>query len=153
MDEKSKAVLGRMQRQCARREYCTYDVTVKIRKALGEEYGQEAVDEIVGALKSDGYVDDLRYASAFAREKSSLTGWGPAKIKFALRAKRMNSDLIEEALGEMDGEASREKLVRLVAAKRKTLQGDPQIKLKLIRYALQRGYDYSLVAEIVDQAI
>ena len=35
-----------------------------------------------------------------------------------------------------------DKLEKLMAAKRKSLEGDPQIKLKLIKYALTRGYEY-----------
>ena len=43
---------------------------------------------MVAELKEDRYVDDARYAAAFAREKASLQGWGPVKIRFQLRGRR-----------------------------------------------------------------
>ena len=34
----------------------------------------DAAEQIVASLVSDRFVDDLRYASAFAREKASISG-------------------------------------------------------------------------------
>ena len=56
---------------------------------------------IVAALVEDGYADDRRYAAAFAREKSSITGWGPVKIRMALSAKGISGEMADEvAQGE-----------------------------------------------------
>ena len=145
MDKKLLTVL---QRQCARREYCSDDIYKKALKALDGDV--DGAQEIVSSLCGEGFVDDLRYATAFAREKASLTGWGPVKIKFALSAKKIDRATIAGALAEIDPEASRDKLGRLLAAKKKSLEGDPQIKLKLIRFALSRGYDYDEVASVID---
>ena len=64
MDEKQ--VLDRLQRQCARMEYCTSDIRRKALKALEGDAG--AAERVVASLLEDRFVDDLRYASAFARE-------------------------------------------------------------------------------------
>ena len=108
-----------------------------------------AADEIVASLVKDRFVDDLRYASAFAREKSSLTGWGPVKIRFALRAKGIGESDISAALEEVDSDKALERLRRLIEQKRKSLEGDPQIRLKLIKFALSRGYDYKDIEKLV----
>ena len=60
---------------------------------------------------------------------------------------------INKALEEIDPEAAEAKLEKLVAAKCKTLQGDPFIKYKLIKYALSRGYLYDEVAPAVERAL
>lgn len=140
MDEAQKSILDRLQAQCSKREYCVSDVRLKAFKALDGDTVR--VSEVVDALVKDSFVDDLRYAEAFAREKSSLTGWGPVKIRYALRAKNIASEKIEVALGEIDTDKAQEKMLKLIEAKRKSLEGDPQIKLKLIKYALSRGYEY-----------
>ncbi len=101
-----------------------------------------AADEIVASLVNDRYVDDLRYASAFAREKASLFGWGPIKIRYALRAKGLGESDISAALEEIDSDKADERLRRLLEVKAKSLEGDPQLRLKLIKFALSRGYDY-----------
>ena len=147
MTPEQKKVLERLEAQCSKREYCSEDVRLKAFKAL--EGDMNGAAEIVASLVGDGFVDDKRYAGAFAREKASLTGWGPVKIRFALRAKRIAPEVIDEALAEIDGDKASEKLSRLIEAKRKSLEGDPQIKLKLIRFALSRGYEYDAIQELV----
>ena len=62
-----KAVLIRLQRQCSRMEYCSRDIYRKALKAL--DGNAEAAERVVSSLVGDRFVDDLRYASAFAREK------------------------------------------------------------------------------------
>lgn len=156
------AVRGRLEAQCAKREYCVSDVRAKAAKALSEaarKAGEEPddirsdADAIVSKLIADGYVSDLRYASAFAREKASLTGWGPVKIRFALSAKGISREVIDSALGEIDSDKADGRLERLLAAKARTLEGDPQAKLKLLKFALSRGYEYDAVSAAVDAAL
>lgn len=149
MDEKAKKVLGRLQNQCARREYCTADIMEKAIKAMEDD--REAAAEIVASLKEDGFVSDLRYASAFAREKAALTGWGPVKIRFALAAKKIDRDTIAAALEEIDSDKADEKLQRLLEQKWHTLQDDPQGKLKLLKFALSRGYNYDQVRDLAEE--
>ncbi len=142
-------VLDRLRTSCSRREYCTSDVRKKAQKAL--EGDSAAADEIVGALVDDKYVDDLRYASAFARDKSSIAGWGMVKIRYMLSSKGIPSDTIEAALGEIDGGKAADKLERMVEIKAKSLKGDPQARVKLLRFAMGRGYSYDDVNEIISR--
>ena len=74
-----KKVLERLQRQCARMEYCVSDIRRKALKAM--EGDADAADRIVASLVKDRFVDDRRFAAAFAREKSALQGWGTVKIR------------------------------------------------------------------------
>lgn len=141
MDEAQKKVLGKLQAQCSRRECCSADVRAKALKALEGDGARAA--EVLDALVADGYVNDLRYATAYARDKAHLGGWGPVKIRFALAGKGIAREVIESALAEVDPDASAGKLESLLAAKARTLEGDPQARLKLIRFALSRGYEYS----------
>lgn len=176
MDDASKKILSRLQNQCARREYCSSEILRKAATALAAVGGagperlrlrdepkasQNVVakgraasaaalaEEILALLVADGYVNDLRYATAFARDKSTLGGWGPVKIRYALRAKKIDSATIDAALREIEPDKAFEKLERLIAAKRRTLEGDPQMKLKLIRFALSRGYQYEDVSRVL----
>ena len=141
MDEKN--VLERLQRQCSRMEYCSADIRRKALKAL--EGDTEAASRVVDSLLKDGFVDDSRYSAAFAREKSSLQGWGELKIRFMLRSKGVPDEAISAALGEIDSEKAERKLDKLVSDKYRLLEGDPQRRLKLLKYALGRGYSYDEV--------
>lgn len=142
-------ILSALQNLCVRREYCTSDIR---RKALDRCEGDAALaDEMVASLKADRFVDDVRYASAFAREKSSLTGWGPVKIRFALRAKGLSEGDIAAGLAEIEPDRASSRLESLLQNKWKTLSDDPAGRLKLIRFALSRGYEYSQVEDIVNE--
>ena len=143
MNEQAGKVLSRLQAQCSKREYCSGDVLAKALKALD---GNAALaGEVLDSLVADGFVSDARYASAFAREKAQLDGWGPIKIRHALALKGISREVADTALLEIDEPAADSRLERLMAAKAKLLQGDPQARLKLIRYALSRGYEYNQI--------
>ena len=74
MTEREKQVYDALSAQCARREYCVSDIRRKALERL--EFDAAAADAVVASLVADGYVDDRRYAAAFARDKSALSGWG-----------------------------------------------------------------------------
>ena len=141
MDEAQKKVLCRLQAQCSKREYCSSDIFRKALTAL--EGDRERALEVLGSLVADSFVSDLRYATAFCRDKAHLGGWGPVKIRFALSGKGIPPEVISQALQEVDAPAASARLEKLLAAKAKTLEGDPQARLKLIKFALSRGYEYN----------
>lgn len=148
--EKEK-VLPYLQNLCAKREYCRSEILKKAETAL--EGDRQAAQEMLDSLVADRFVDDSRYAAAFARERSSLTGWGPDKIRYSLLMKGITKADIAAALEEVDPEAAGARMEKLISAKCKTLQGDPFIKFKLIKYALSRGYRYDDVAPAVDRIL
>ena len=142
-DPDPKKLLERYERQCSRMEYCSGDIRRKALKALGGD--SEAAEKIVASLVADGFIDDRRYAGAFVREKSSLQGWGEAKLKYMLAAKGISRDIIADALTEIDPEKANAKLLKLLQAKARTLESDPAFRLKLLKFGLSRGYDYDTV--------
>ena len=151
MDEKLKKVLGRLQTQCSKREYCSSEILAKAVKML--EGDSEAAAQVLESLVADKYVSDLRYASAFAREKSSIQGWGKVKIAYMLSAKGISRDTINEAFEDIDDDSASRKLENVIRVKYRLLADDPQCKLKLLRFALGRGYSYDEVKNIIDKVM
>lgn len=151
MDEKVVKVTDRLRALCSRREYCVDDVRQKALKALDGD--AESAAEVVDTLIKDKYIDDLRYASAFARDKASIQGWGEVKIRYMLSAKKISRDVIDQALEEIDQSRASSKLFKLLEIKYKSLREDPQCRLKLLRYALGRGYSYEEVNDLVNQLL
>lgn len=132
--------LDKMRRLCSRREYCVADIRSKLIKALDAD--EQKVEEALQILIKEKYVDDLRFATAFARDKASIAGWGEVKIRYMLSAKGISRDVITQALEEVDDSKASARLVKLLENKYKSLKDDPQCRLKLIRFALGRGYSY-----------
>ena len=151
MTDQQKKILDRLHGLCSRREYCYADVLKKAKDALDGD--MQAAKEVADSLVEDKYVDDLRYASAYARDKASIQGWGDVKIKHMLSAKGVSASVISEALQEIDREKSSSRLHRLLENKIRSLKDDPQRRLKLIRFALGRGYSYDEVSYALDQLL
>ena len=144
-------ILNNLRRQCSRREYCTSDVLKKAEKAL--EGDRDKAAELVKILVREKYVDDMRYCEAYAREKSSISGWGEVKIKYMLSAKGIAKDTISQAVTQIDPQRASSRLEKLLENKYRTLKDDPGWKLKLLRFALGRGYSYEEVNEHIHALI
>ena len=141
-------MLARMMRLCATRECCRSDIRRKL--AVLPEAEAEAVLE---TLCREGFVDDARYARAFARDKSSLQGWGSLKIKLALQRKAIDAQVINAALEEIDPASAARKCEQVLRAKWESLRGeaDPtRRQARFFRYALGRGYCYEEIKRIYD---
>ncbi|MFA6591760.1 MAG: regulatory protein RecX [Bacteroidales bacterium] len=147
-EEYYSIVLGRMQAQCSKKECCSSDIYNKAVIALDGD--RETAAKLVASLVEDKFLDDYRYACAFARDKSSLSGWGPVKISYMLSAKGIAKDVINSAMEEIDSHKASDKLESILSAKHRLLKEDKDCKLKLLRFALSRGYNYDVVAPIVD---
>lgn len=133
---------------CSRKECCRKEILAKLEK-LEVQDPEGAVDQ----LCKENYINEARYAAAFARDKSSLQGWGPLKIRLSLQAKGIDAETIAEALGEVDADAADAKLEALLRAKLRTLrtETDPQKRYaKLLRFALGRGYNYDQIKKSYD---
>lgn len=142
-------VADRLRGLCSRREYPSSDILKKALIALDGD--REEAEGIVSKLIEERYVDDSRYAMAFARDKASIAGWGEVKIRHMLLAKGVPMDIINEALEEIDEGKAAARLEKLLEVKSRSLRDDPQKKLKLLRFALGRGYSYDDVKSVIDR--
>lgn len=88
----SDTIFNRIAWLCSRREYCSRGVLDLLRRK--GVTGRDA-DEILGRLRAGRYVDDGRYARAFARDKALLSGWGPRKIACALSSKGIPPEMVK----------------------------------------------------------
>ena len=147
MNEK---VADKMRRICSRREYCVADIRKKLMMQLDGDADADEAGKILDMLISERYVDDLRFASAYARDKASISGWGVTKIRYMLASKGIQSEIISQALEDIDSGRAQVRLDKLMENKFRTLKEDPQCRLKLLRFGLGRGYGYEEVALVVE---
>ena len=127
------------------------DILKKAMTAL--EGNRDEAQKILDVLVSEKYVDDKRYAAAYAREKAMISGWGETKIRYMLSAKRIDRSIVDQALTEIDADKADSRLQKLLENKARSLKEDPQIKLKLLRFALGRGYQYDDVRPVIDSLL
>lgn len=144
-------VADRMRALCSRREYCRKDILKKVMTALDGDAAK--AEEVVGKLVEERYVDDRRYAAAFARDKASIAGWGAAKIRYMLAAKGVDREIIASALEDVDVSRADARLEKLMENKARSLKDDPQRRIKLLRFGVGRGYGYEEVSSVIDRIL
>ena len=139
-------VLDKMAKYCAYQERCVKDVRDKLKTF---DIPQKEKDEILDYLLDNRFVNDERFAKSFVRGKVNQSGWGVNKIRFHLIQKGIDKDIIEEALGQTDEEVYRQRLIEILKTKAKTVKAssDFEKKRKLAAYAMQKGFEGSLVWE------
>ena len=144
-------VADRMRALCSRREYCSSDILKKVTTALDGDKAGAA--EIVSQLVKEKYIDDLRYASAYARDKSSIAGWGETKIRYMLSSKGIPKDVVNQAFEGVDEVKAAGRLEKLMENKARSLREDPHVRLKLLRFGMGRGYSYDDVAAVTEDIL
>ncbi|OYW17150.1 MAG: RecX family transcriptional regulator, partial [Sphingobacteriales bacterium 12-47-4] len=73
--------LQKLKHYCAYQERSHSEVK---EKAYGFGLHRQEVDEVISALIQEDYLNEERFAIAFAGGKFRMKGWGRAKIKYEL---------------------------------------------------------------------
>ena len=136
----------KIRKYCAYQERCPSDVRQKLQEWKIEK---EKAEQLLRELIAEGYVNEERFARAFARGKFKIKSWGIAKITNELRRRNISESCIAQALKEIDAEAYQETLNKLTQqwlTKHKTETEFVQ-KQKLFRYLLSKGYKVDEINE------
>ena len=143
------SVTDKLRNLCSRREYCSSDIRRKALTALDNDI--DSAGKVMDLLMNDKYVDDYRYSCAYARDKASIAGWGPSKIRYMLSSKGVDRDVIDRAMLEIDESKADQRLDRLVRSRYASLRNHPQVRVKLLRYVVGRGYSYDEASSVIDE--
>lgn len=144
--------LQRAQWICSRQEKCISDIKTKL-TSWGAKDAE--IRTIIDSLVSENYLNQGRFAKLFASEKARFNKWGPKKIEQALRLKGIEKDDIESAIEGVSESFNNDSLQQILTNKSRNLKAknNYELKNKLIRFALSRGYDYSQVIKVLNSMI
>ena len=108
---------------------------------------QEAIDLLIIELIEFNFLNEERYARSFARGKFRIKKWGKLKIRMALKKQDINLKCIDLAMLEIDDKTYLITLKELLQKKNDILKetNSYKRKMKLIRYLVNRGYEYDLI--------
>ncbi len=113
---------------------------------------QQEVEELLGKLIEENYLNEERYAVQFAGGKFRIKQWGRVKIKYELQQKRVSAYCIKNALAQINEEDYEQCLQKLAASKLATLSSEKNVytkKSKLYSYLQQKGYESGLINEVL----
>lgn len=148
----SDVALSRLQNLCSGHEKCSGDVREKLRQW---KVSVEDGEKIIARLIEDKFIDDQRFAGFFVRDKQNINKWGKEKIRYALKNKGLKEEIILEALSSLPAENFEETLRSLLSKKSRELSKyeSYEKKNRLIRFAVQRGFDFDLIFRVVDDFV
>ena len=142
----------KLEGYCSYQERCHKDVIAKLKQM---RMIPEAIDQIVGHLIQENYLNEERFAQSFARGKFNIKKWGRNRIVNELRQRHISSYNIKSALAEIDDHIYLETLDNL-AKKRLDSIKDTDIqkrRRKLADYLLYRGWESHLVYDKITELI
>lgn len=145
--------LHKLAAYCSKAERCQSDV---LKKMSAYELREDEVSRIMQRLIREKFIDESRYAVAFAGDKTRFAKWGRRKIEFELRKKKIPESIINCALAEIGTEQDSQILLDLLLKKNHSIKANSvyQRRTKLLRYALGKGYtldeSQSLVSKILN---
>ena len=149
MGEATKPLTLSQAREKARK-YCAYQERChrELRDKLYEwELHTNEVDQVIASMIEEGFLNEERFARAFAGGKFRIKHWGRVKIKNELKARQVSEYCIRAGLSEIDGEEYDRVLRKELEKKMKTLKDrlPPVRNQKAARYLMSKGFEPDLV--------
>lgn len=138
--------------------YCVYQERChkEVEKKLSEfSLIEEAKNQILLHLLSNDFLNEERFSKSFARGKFSIKKWGKQRIIRELKIREISAYNIEAGLHEINMDDYFETLC-FIAKKKNALISEENTykrKQKLINYLARKGYEYSLIYEVVNDVV
>lgn len=145
--------LSRLEGICSRSEHCTHELLTKLRS-----WGIASDDSarIIDSLRENRYVDDTRFARAFARDRIEYSGYGHRRVAMSLAQKRIPSDIIRVAIEEAvepDRYTEIADRVLMRYARRLEELESWESRNKLYRHGCSRGFESEVVKQSMRRVI
>jgi regulatory protein len=142
--------LQKLKHYCAYQERCHSEVTDKLYQ-LGVP--KRFHDEITANLIVENYLDEERFAIAYAGGKFRVKHWGRVKIKYALQQKKVSTYSTKVALKQLDEDEYKQKLKRLLDDKYAELKNEQYLvrKKKTMDYLMHKGFEPELIRQAFEK--
>ena len=110
------------------------------------------VEDLLTELITNGFLNEERFALAYVGGKFRIKQWGRIKIKNGLKMQGITPYLINKALKEIDEQDYQATLKKLLKKKAALIDSANklEIKQKLLRYAISKGYESELVWQMIE---
>ena len=140
--------IQKLKQYCAYQERSHWEVQQKLWD-LGVRKADH--DEIISTLIEEDYLNEERFAIAFAGGKFRMKQWGRKKIYYALKEKKVSEYNIKKAMNQIDMETYDKTLRELAEKKYESLKTEQYLvrRKKTMDYLLQKGYEPELVSSII----
>ncbi len=149
MNDDFTVALSKAMKYCSTKEVCIYDIKKKLSDwQVKEQYFEKIVD----ILLNEKFIDEQRYANAFANDKFRFNNWGKRKIEYELKKKNIPQLFVNQAVSLIDESDYLKKIKYLVAAKLKNTKAKNNFikKQKILRFMVNKGFEPDIVSNCID---
>ena len=134
------------------RKYCSYQerCIAEIKSRLIEwKASERTIEMIIQTLEKEDYINEERYAISFALGKLRNNKWGKNKIFYAMSQKRIPEIYIQMGLNEIDDEEYINTLKFIISSKKIDEKDEFKRNNKMVRYAVQKGFQASFAWKVI----
>jgi regulatory protein len=141
--------LQKLKHYCAYQERSHSEVKSKLYD-LGVRKPEH--DDIIATLIEENYLNEERFAIAFARGKFRMKQWGKVKIGYELKQRQVSAYCIKKAMKQIDEEEYLKTIQELAIEKYAALKGEQYLvrKKKTMDYLVQKGFEHPLISATVN---
>ena len=134
---------------CAQAEHCEQEMRDKMKRW---ELDETVQNRVIDRLVKERYIDNERYARAFVKDKIRYNKWGRRKVQQGLWMKRIDEDIQQTVLDEIDDEEYLHVLRPLLKQKSRSIkaENDYERNQKLVKFALGRGFTFDIIKQCRD---
>ncbi len=145
-------VLQQSRNLCSRSEKCRFDIKNFL---LKKNISEIDIERIIEILINENYIDENRYVEFFVNDKLKFNKWGKIKIRYSLKQKQINDNIINDALSKIDANTYNKILISVMKQKSVSLKNKDLLKAKvsLIRFMSSKGFEYDLIMNFLDEII
>ena len=142
--------LQKLKHYCAYQERCHSEVRTRLFE-LGVWKNDH--DQLIATLIEENYLNEERFAIAYAGGKFRVKEWGRVKIRYELKKKQVSEYSIKKSLRQIDEDDYMKLLTKLAAEKYTSLKKDQYLvrKKKTIDFLIQRGFEPDLVNQAIEK--
>lgn len=143
-------ILQKIQGYCAQTEKSSVDVLHKLHQW---GIGDAESDEILKHLIAEGFVNDVRYLSAFVGDKWRIHQWGREKIRLAIEALQIPDADIESAMSSIPEEPYIRMVHDLLMRKYNSISHAESLEIqhKILQYAYAKGFELPLAHAFLEE--
>lgn len=114
------------------------------------DFDADAINKTIEFLKSFKLIDDKAYVKSFINDKSNISKWSRNKIRYALRSKKIDDQLIETYLSYISDDEEFQKAYDF-AVKKSRGKTDYDNKQKVYRYLSSKGFEYDIISRVIGE--
>ncbi len=149
----TEKALEKIKQYCAYQERCHSEVRNKL-YSFG--LNKDEIEMLISTLIQENFLNEERFALAFAGGKFRIKKWGKAKIKQALNLKKISDYCISKALKSLDDPTYEKNFEKLANSKWLSLKSEKNKYLKqqkLRRYLTGKGYESVLITNYINKQL